>query len=166
MKYRTLIVMALGVLIGTNVFAAAMTKEHLSQLAGKGNAIKIIKPNQLQWRHSSVLPEDEKIALLFGDPTKPGIFMMQVRLPKDYRGTPHTHPYNAYANVVSGLLYIGTGKHFDKSKLRAIPAGSSFLIPAKVPHFEWTNEVTKVQVVARGPFSSDYIDTSKHPSIK
>ena len=39
------------------------------------------------------LPPGAKVAVLEGDPSKPGPFVMRARLPDGYKIPPHTHPH-------------------------------------------------------------------------
>lgn len=64
------------------------------------------------------------MAVLEGDPTKEGPFVMRLKLPDGYRVAPHTHPKPERVTVLSGTLPVGMGDRFDVTKGRAMPAGS------------------------------------------
>src|SRR5262245_38463366 len=50
-------------------------------------------------------------AVLYGDPTKPGIFVTRVKFPTGTRDLPHWHPEEVRTAVVlSGTLYFGVGE--------------------------------------------------------
>jgi quercetin dioxygenase-like cupin family protein len=75
-------------------------------------------------------------AVLYGDPTKPGLYVMRLKLPAGTKVVPHTHPEEVRTlTVVSGTLYFGFGDQFDESKLTPYPAGTFFTELPNVPHF-------------------------------
>jgi hypothetical protein len=94
-------------------------------------------------------------AVLYGDPSKPGVFVMRVRLPQDYKVMPSWRP-DAWrtAVVLSGTFYYGLGEQWEESKLTAYPPGTFFAHPSKHPHFAWAKDgEVIVQFTAMGPTS-------------
>ena len=94
-------------------------------------------------------------AVLYGDPTKPGVFAMRVRFPQGYKVMPSWRP-DAWrtAVVLSGTFYYGIGERWDETKLAAYPAGTFFAHPARHPHFAWAKDgEVIVQFTAMGPTS-------------
>ena len=68
------------------------------------------------------LPGAPQIAVLYGDPTKPGVFVTRVKFPAGAKDLPHSHPDEVRAvAVLSGTLYFGVGEKWDES----IPPGHS-----------------------------------------
>jgi hypothetical protein len=54
---------------------------------------------------------------------------------------------------------LGIGEKFDERNLKAYPAGSFILIPARVPHFLAKREgLVIVQVSGRGIFRTNYVE--------
>jgi hypothetical protein len=94
-------------------------------------------------------------AVLYGDPSKPGVFVMRVRFPKGHKVTPRWRPDEwRTAVVLSGTFYYGIGEQWDEAKLAAYPAGTFFAHPAKHPHFAWAKDgEVIVQFTAMGPTS-------------
>jgi hypothetical protein len=63
--------------------------------------------------------------VLYGDPTKPGVFVSRVKFSAGWKDPPHWHPDEVRTVVVlSGTLYFGSGDKWDESKFRARPAHS------------------------------------------
>ena len=55
-------------------------------------------------------------AVLYGDPTKPGVFVSRVKFPAGWKDPPHWHPDEVRTVVVlSGTLYFGSGDKWDES---------------------------------------------------
>ena len=57
--------------------------------------------------------------VLYGDPTKPGVFVSRVKFSAGWKDPPHWHPDEVRTVVVlSGTLYFGSGDKWDESKFR------------------------------------------------
>ena len=81
-------------------------------------------------------PGAVQIAVLYGDPAKPGLYVVRLKLPAGSKVMPHTHPEEARTlTVLSGTLYFGFGEQWDESKLTPYPAGTFFSELPNVPHF-------------------------------
>jgi hypothetical protein len=79
--------------------------------------------------------------VLYGDPTKPGLFVSRVKFSAGWKDSPHWHPDEVRTVVVlSGTLFFGSGDKRDESKFRAYPAGTFYSEPPKAPHFTWAKD--------------------------
>ena len=77
-----------------------------------------------------------QIAVLYGDPAKPGLYVVRLKLPAGAKVVPHTHPEEVRTlTVLSGTLYFGFGEQFDENKLTPYPAGTFFSELPNVAHF-------------------------------
>lgn len=73
---------------------------------------------------------------LYGDPAKPGLYVVRLRLPPGARVAPHVHPGEVRTmTVLSGTLYFGFGKEWDEGRLVAYPPGTFFTELPSTPHF-------------------------------
>jgi quercetin dioxygenase-like cupin family protein len=112
------------------------------------------------------LPAGAKMAVLSGDPSKPGPFTLRATFPENYKVPPHTHP--SYENVVvlEGTLYMGSGEKIEESKAMALDAGGYSAIPAKAPHYVFCKDKVTVQINGEGPFAINYINPADDPRNK
>jgi hypothetical protein len=101
---------------------------------------KLVTPAEIQWGTGpAILPAGAQAAVLYGDPTKDGLFSIRFKLPKSYRVPPHTLSKAGFFTVISGTFTIGMGAKADPSKARAMPAGSFIaLAPAPRTSCPWT----------------------------
>ncbi|SFK91564.1 cupin domain-containing protein, partial [Methylocapsa palsarum] len=77
-----------------------------------------------------------QVAVLCGDPSQPGLYVVRLKLAAGTKVAAHTHPEEARTlTVLSGTLYFGFGDQFDDSKLMPYPAGTFFSEVPNVPHF-------------------------------
>lgn len=75
-------------------------------------------------------------AILYGDPTKAGLYVVRLKLPAGSKVMPHVHPGESRTmTVLSGTLYFGFGTEFDENKLKPYPPGTFFTELPTTPHF-------------------------------
>src|ERR1700751_2582121 len=71
---------------------------------------KILGPSDLVWNDAPPgLPPGAKMAVLDGDPNKPGSFTVRLQTPDGYKIMPHTHPTAERVTVISGTAHLGAG---------------------------------------------------------
>src|SRR5688572_20600935 len=69
-----------------------------------------LTPQQMTWGDGPPsLPPGAKVAVLQGDPTKPGPFTIRARMPAGYKIPAHWHPTDENITVISGLFNMGMG---------------------------------------------------------
>lgn len=126
-----------------------------------------IYPTDVKWMPFAAFPPGAELAVLVGDPTKPGPYVTRVKVPAGVKLMPHTHPEDRIYTVISGVFYIGLGKKFDASKLKAYPPGSVIVLPGNTPHFHWAKSGEYVtQITAYGPLGMKYINPADDPRGK
>ena len=113
-------------------------------------------PQEIEY---SGAPDQLQSAVVFGDPTKPGLYVQRFRFPPGLKVPPHWHPEEMRTVVVlSGTLYYAFGENWDEKKLTAFPPGSFFYEPPHVPHFAWAKDGEVIlQLTAIGPSGTTMI---------
>jgi quercetin dioxygenase-like cupin family protein len=120
----------------------------------------------LNWKDEPILPKGAKSALLVGDPSKPGVFIVRLKFPANYQIPAHTHPYTEVITVLKGKLGNGMGEKFDVSKGELLKTSDSFVLPDGHSHYVWTtDEEAIVELIATGPWNIKYINPSDDPRI-
>jgi quercetin dioxygenase-like cupin family protein len=93
----------------------------------------VVMPQEIRYKATG---SGAETAVLYGDPTKAGLYVMRLRLPAGAKVLPHIHPEEVRTlTVISGTLYFGFGEKWDESKLKAYPAGTFFSEVPTTPHF-------------------------------
>jgi quercetin dioxygenase-like cupin family protein len=127
----------------------------MASVAAQEQKAVVVTPDATQWGPApAMLPAGAKVAVLDGDPAKPGIFTMQVSVPDGYRIPPHFHPVDEHVTVISGKFQVGMGDTFDASKLSTLPTGTFGMIPAGMRHFAQAKGATVLQLHGTGRGSS------------
>jgi hypothetical protein len=125
-----------------------------------------IRAEDVRWTTFAAYPPTVHLAILVGDPTKPGPYTMRVRVPGGIKMMPHNHPEDRTYTVLTGVFYVGLGEQFDESKLSAYAPGSVVILPGYQPHFHWAKSGEYItQITAIGPLGFNYIDPSNDPRI-
>lgn len=164
-NWMTLVIVFAISLIGFTVAQAEGAKEIQSQ--AKQTQEIAITPSDMNWVDAPPgLPPGAKIAVLEGDPTKPGPFTIRLKTPANYKLPAHGHTEGERITVISGTFNIGSGDKFDTAKGKTLPAGSFYFLPAKMKHFAWTDGEVVVQISGNGPFDIDYINPTDDPRNK
>jgi len=126
-----------------------------------------VKPDALQWGPAPPgLPAGSQVAVLSGDPTKAGPYVMRAKMPDGYTVSPHWHPTDENITVLSGTFLIGEGESFDASKLEEMPAGSFVRMPKTMRHFAKFKGETVIQLHGTGPFEITYVNSADDPRKK
>ena len=105
----------------------------LTSLACGEEATVLKFPQEIKYNASG---KGVETAVLYGDPSKPGLYVVRLKLPAGAKVMPHIHPGEARTmTVLSGTLYFGFGTEFDETKLKPYPAGTFFSELPTTPHF-------------------------------
>jgi quercetin dioxygenase-like cupin family protein len=128
------------------------------------NTFGSVLPEDIQWNPFAAFPPMARLAVLVGEPTKAGPYVIRVKVPLGVKLMTHAHPEDRVYTVISGVFYIGLGTEFDESKLVAYPPGSVVVLPGNTPHFHWAKSGEYVsQVYGFGPLGLDYLDPKDDP---
>lgn len=126
-----------------------------------------VTPDALEWVAAPpMLPAGAKVALLQGDPSQPGAFVVRLVLPAGYRIAPHSHPTHEHVTVLRGTLNVGMGKSFDQAATTPLAPGSFAVMPAGMNHFVWVDAETELQIHGTGPFTVNYVNPADDPRRK
>ena len=124
-------------------------------------------PDAMKWGDPPpFVPKGSKVAVLYGDPAKEGLFVIQVKLPANYRSPAHSHPTDEVVTVLSGTFLLGMGDKLAAGSAKAFPPGSVIVAPAGVNHFVLTKQPAVIQVTAMGPLVFTYVNPADDPSKK
>ncbi|HVG69569.1 MAG TPA: cupin domain-containing protein [Vicinamibacterales bacterium] len=136
----TLCSMTLGAMIGS-----------AAQIDSK--AVEFITPENIKWVRNAA--GTNETAVLFGDPEKPGPYVIRLRWLPGNMSRPHYHQNDRFFVVISGTWWLGTGEKFDPDSTVPAPAGSYVIHKAKQVHYDGAKkEPAVIQVWGMGPATS------------
>ncbi len=109
-------------------------------------------PDKIQWKES---PAGSAQAILYGDPTKPGLYIVLTKWHAHHNSHPHFHPNDRFITVISGTWWVNTGGKYDPDHMVPMPAGSFVTHYAKQIHYDGAREGDAVlEIVGEGPATS------------
>jgi hypothetical protein len=104
-----------------------------------------------------------KVIVIFGDPSKPGLYTILLKVDGNTTIAAHMHPDQRMATVVSGNWYFGYGDKFDKTKLKMLPTGSVYSEVAGQNHFAMSKGPVIVEITGYGPSGVTYVNPLDDP---
>ena len=153
--------------IGGSLMATATTEtmeEKIRPHQAGESSFEAITSENLDWKPFPAFPPAARLAVLVGDPSQDGPYVIRVKVPGGTKLMPHRHPEDRVYTIISGVFYIGLGEQFDAEKLQAYPPGSVIVLPGNTAHFHWAKSGEYIsQVNAIGPLGLEYVDPKDDP---
>jgi quercetin dioxygenase-like cupin family protein len=143
------------------VFLAGLSLGTATAVGLNPAAITIKVPEDIKWRDpTGAAPVNQ--AILHGDPTKPGLYVVMNRFKPGAFSKPHFHPNDRFITVVKGTWWVGTGNKWDKDATVPLKAGSFVTHFAKQVHWDGAkDEETWLIIVGEGPATSTLVEEAK-----
>ena len=124
-------------------------------------------PNDLKWTDGPLnMPAGQKMAVLYGDPSKEGMFIIRAKMPANYKIPAHSHLTDETVTVIRGTVMMGMGDKLDSKHAMTLPAGGFAMMPAHANHYFMAKTDAVVQVSGMGPLSIIYVNPDDDPSAK
>jgi hypothetical protein len=111
-----------------------------------------------------VFAKGMRFAVISGDPSKEGLYVVRAKLPAGYKVMPHFHPTDEHVTVITGVFALGMGDKFDAKTMTKFPAGGYALLPASMHHYAMATTATTIQIHGMGPFSLTYVNPEDAPT--
>ncbi|MBV9890193.1 MAG: cupin domain-containing protein [Rhizobacter sp.] len=113
--------------------------------------ITITQTDKLEWKDYPGLP-GVKVAVLAGDPSQAGLYVIRAKFAPHTMSTPHWHPEARYVTVLKGTWWAGTGDVLDPNKTTPVPTGGFAVHTPKMAHYDGAkDEEVIVQISGMGP---------------
>jgi hypothetical protein len=114
-------------------------------------AITITLPSDVKWTKTAT----SERAVIHGDPSKPGYYVVLQKWLPHNNSRPHYHPNDRYITVLSGTWWVQTGAKYDPAGFKPIPAGSFVVHAGKEIHYDGAkDEPCLLQIAGMGPETS------------
>lgn len=122
-----------------------------------------VQVDGLKWTAPAAYAKGAQFAVLKGDPTKEGFYVVRLKVPAGFKIAPHTHPNDENVTVLSGTFNIGMGAKMDETKGISIKAGGYSFVAKGMQHYAWFPEDTVIQLHGMGPQGITYINPADDP---
>lgn len=125
--------------------------------AQDSETITITQSDSLQWKDYPGLP-GIKVAVVAGDPSKPGLYVIRAKFAPNTMSKPHWHPEARYVTVIKGTWWAGIGEKFDPNNTTPVAAGGFAVHAPRKVHFDGAkDEEVIVQISGIGPSGTELI---------
>ena len=108
--------------------------------------------------------EGARSVIIYGNPSKPGMYVMQITWPPGTGSRPHFHNTARYINVLKGTWYAAWGPEADvynPEDMVAVPEGTFIYQPPGGHHYDMAkDEEVIVQIMGIGPVITTSIPQS------
>ena len=122
-----------------------------------------VQPEALKWSAPAAYGKGALLAVVRGDPTKEGMYVVRLKVPAGFKIPAHTHPNDENVTVLSGSFNIGTGDKLDEKKGVLVTAGGYSFVHKGMRHYAWFTEDTVIQLHGMGPQGITYVDPADDP---
>jgi len=117
-------------------------------------ALAFTLPANIKWSNGTTSQQ----AVLVGDPSKEGLYVVLTKWIAHNNSRPHFHPNDRFITVISGTWWVGTGSKYDPDGMKPIPAGSFVTHFGKQVHYDGAKDGDVIlQIVGMGPATSTQV---------
>lgn len=122
-----------------------------------------VQPDALRWTAPAAYARGAQLAVVKGDPTKEGMYVVRLKVPAGFRIASHRHPNDENVTVLSGSFNIGAGDKFDDKAGELVKAGGYSYVAKGMTHYAWFTEDTVIQLHGMGPQGITYTNATDDP---
>ena len=144
-----------------------MTLAMAGAAAAQPAGFRTVPAETVQWQP---IPNGQgaQSALIAGNPSQPGTYVIRVKFPPHVTDRPHHHSRDRHVTVLQGRWVAGTEPDFAPDKAQVLPAGSYMFHPAGGVHRDGSNsdDTVIVQIIGEGPVSSADVDPALASWVK
>jgi quercetin dioxygenase-like cupin family protein len=116
-------------------------------------AVDFVAPKDIKFVRNAAGTNEQ--AILFGDPTKEGPYVIQLRWLPGNMSRPHFHPNDRFFVVLEGTWWLGTGTKYDPDSTVPVGPGTYVYHKAGQVHYDGAKtEPALIQVWGMGPATS------------
>jgi len=115
----------------------------------------VVSPEKIVWKDAG---RGVKIAVIYGDPSKPGHYVIRAHFPPGVMSSPHFHGEDRHVTVIQGTWHAGKDDSWDPQATEALKAGTYMYHPAGGVHYDGGGEEGAiVQIIGMGPSKTTFL---------
>jgi quercetin dioxygenase-like cupin family protein len=144
-------------ILAFSLFVAVLTVPAIAGGQLDRTAVDIVAPADLKWVKNAAGTQEQ--AVLFGDPAKPGPYVIRLKWLPGNMSRPHSHSTDRFFVVISGTWWVGSGTKYDPASTTPVKAGSYVIHYANKPHYDGAkDEEAVIQVWGTGPMTTQSME--------
>ena len=122
-----------------------------------GSGANVIDPAIRQIQRIEDMPKESFV--LYGDSSKPGLYLQYQRRAPNNWSSPHYHPIDRVVMVMGGTMRIGTGPSGDRTRTVGVPKGGFIHDVARGVHYDGSgNDPMWILTAGVGPTATVNVD--------
>jgi quercetin dioxygenase-like cupin family protein len=127
------------------------------------DVMQIMRDADVNWT-SGQFGSGVQTAVLAGNPSQPGPYVVRIKFPPGTMSPPHFHPETRYVLVLKGTWWVGSGPKWDRDATTPVSAGTLVVHHPDKIHFDGAkDEEVVLQIVGLGPSGTTPVDESGQP---
>ena len=144
-----------AIAVGAMVLAVGAARA--AELDPKAVIFKL--PDQIEWQGTG----GNRSAVLAGDPTKPGLYVVINKwLAGNNFSPPHFHPNDRFITVLKGTWWVGSGNKFDPANTVPMREGTFVTHFGKQVHWDGAKDEDAILlIVGEGPATNTRVEEAK-----
>jgi quercetin dioxygenase-like cupin family protein len=147
----------IAVIASAGGFAAAALADPPAEV------MQIVREADIKWTTGN-FGAGLQTAVLAGNPSQPGPYVVRVKFAPGTMSPPHFHPETRYIVVLKGTWWVGAGPKWDREATTPVPAGSLVVHQPNKIHYDGAkDEEVLLQIVGVGPSATTPVDESGQP---
>jgi len=140
--------LALSAVAAVSLMASMPCAVHAAELDPR--SVEFQAPKDIKWVRNAAGTSEQ--AILFGDPSKPGPYVVRIKWLPGHFSRPHFHNGDRFFAVLSGTWWVGTGETFDPDTTVPMTAGSYVVHHGGQVHYDGAKgEEAIIQLWGIGP---------------
>ena len=141
--------------------SAALALAALSPIAGIA-----AENEELNWQYVPGVPKPIEMAVVSGDPTQPGPYVVRYRMPSGMKMAPHRYPDERELTIVKGIYWIVPGESYNWRDMNEYKQGAVIVKEAGKAYFSWARTAVVLEEKGTGPTAIEYVHPEDDPRNK
>ncbi len=130
------------------------------------HAAESVNGDDLKWSFTPGFARPIEVAVVSGDPSQPGPFVIRMRMPSGMKVAPQRHPDDRELTVIKGIFWSGVGESYSWKDMTEYKAGAVIAKPAGEAHYGWARTAVILEEKGTGPSAIEYVHEEDDPRIR
>ncbi|MEI7970794.1 MAG: cupin domain-containing protein [Betaproteobacteria bacterium] len=118
---------------------------------------------ELKWQFVAGVPRPIEMAVVSGDPSQPGPYVVRYRMPSGMKIAPHRYADERELTVIKGIFWLVPGESYNWKDMNEYKQGSVIVKEAGKPYFGWARTAVVIEEKGTGPSAIEYVHPEDDP---
>lgn len=117
----------------------------------------------LEWHYVPGIPKPIEMAVVSGDPTRDGPYVVRYRMPSGMKMNPQRFSDERQLTILKGTFWISSGESFNWKDMAEYKQGAVVVKEANKPYFGWARTAVVLEESGTGPSRFEYVNEEDDP---